>query len=672
MDPVNRLQVLSRQLTAAQPSSGYNHIQDRAPLVASREEWDALYQASIDNPTAFWAKMASNYYWQTKWVDNHTSYNFNLQKGPVFAEFFRGGRTNISFNCLDRWVMAGRGNQPCFLFEGNDIGHAYVMTYQNVLDEVCRVANWLRGQGVVKGEAVTIYMPMVCELPIAMLACARIGAVHSVVFGGFSSDSLAQRILDCQGKVVITASGIMRGAKALPLKQIVDQACATAAKNGFKVQRVLCLEDSSVPREACPWQPGRDVWWREEVAQRPSYCAPEWMDSEDRLFLLYTSGSTGKPKGVVHTTGGYMVAAGVTCRYTFDMQPGDIYFSTADCGWITGHTYLAYGPLLNGVTSVVFAGVPTYPDASRVWSIIEKHKVRIFYTAPTLLRSLLQMGDHHVKKHDRSSLRILGSVGEPINEHAWTWFHDVCGEGRCPIVDTWWQTETGAHMLTPQPGSWCKLKPGCASIPFFGVQTVMLDANGNEQDGPGEGILAIKSAWPSMARTLHGDHDRFQATYFAPFNGYYFTGDGCRRDEDGYIWITGRVDDVINVSGHRIGTAEVEGALTEHAGCAEAAVIGIDHPVKGQAIYAYVTLVDSTRHDDKMRKELMDHVRRAIGPFAVPEVVHWAPALPKTRSGKIMRRVLRKIASGEEKELGDISTLAEPSVVDTLLKLRGV
>uniref|UniRef100_A0A7S0RB14 Acetyl-coenzyme A synthetase n=1 Tax=Chlamydomonas leiostraca TaxID=1034604 RepID=A0A7S0RB14_9CHLO len=673
---MNRLDVLSRQLTAGlaveAPSSGTG--KDRKSWIASKADYERLYKWSVEDPQGFWAQHANDFYWQQKWVDSHMSYNLDVSKGPVKVEWFKGGKTNLSFNCLDRWVASGRGSAPCFLWEGNEPGQQRSMTYEQVMSETCRVANWLKLQGVKKGDAVTIYMSMVPELPIAMLACVRIGAVHSVVFGGFSADSLASRIVDCKGDVVITCSGAARGnKKALGLKAIVDSACQQASKGGHTVKRVLVLEDPCLPRKDTPWVPGRDVWWADEVPRSSHYCAPEWLDSEDRSFLLYTSGSTGKPKGVVHTTGGYMVGTAVTSRYYFDLQPGDIYFSTADCGWITGHSYLTYGPLLNGVTCVLFGGVPNYPDASRLWQLCDKYKPRVLYTAPTLLRGLLQQGDKWLKGYDLSSLQVLGSVGEPIGEQAWHWFRDNVGKGRVPtVVDTWWQTETGMHMISPFPGGWCAPKASCAQLPFFGVQPVVLTPEGTEMTGPGEGILCMKAPWPAMARTLHGDHDRFEATYFAAFKGYYFTGDGCRRDEDGHLWITGRVDDVINVSGHRIGTAEVESALTEHEMCAEAAVIGVDHAVKGQSIYAYVTLKENAKQDEAMRNVLRDHVRAVIGPFAVPDVIHWAPGLPKTRSGKIMRRVLRKIAMKQEHELGDISTLAEPTVVSTLINLRGV
>eukprot|EP00884_Botryococcus_braunii_P002880 jgi/Botrbrau1/12593/Bobra.0169s0121.1 len=638
--------------------------------VTSREEYERLYKQSIDDPTGFWFEQAQQFFWKKKWEKNHAAWNFDMTKGPIFIEFFKGGRTNIVYNCLDRHVEGGRGDQTCFLWEGNEPGVDCKMTYKEVLDETCRLANWLKKSGVRKGDAVAIYMPLVCELPIAMLACARIGAVHSVVFGGFSAEALAQRMTDCRCKVLITATGGWRGQKSFGLKSIADKACDLAASQGFKVGKVLVLDHPSVAASKVPWQKERDIWYHEVVPPMGPTCPVEWMDAEEPLFLLYTSGSTGNPKGVLHTTGGYMVMAGVTTRYLFDLQPGDVYWCTADCGWITGHTYLTYGPLLNGATCVMYEGVPSYPTPGRVWDIVEKYRVRVLYTAPTLIRALEAHDDRFVQEHDRSSLRVMGSVGEPINPRAWEWFYDVCGQSRCPITDTWWQTETGAAMIAPFPGAWPQ-RPGSASLPFFGVAPVLLDDKGNELEGPAEGILAVKQAWPSMMRTLKGDHARFEQTYFSTFKGYYMTGDGCRRDEQGYYTITGRVDDVINVSGHRVGTAEVEAALSSHGGCIEAAVVGIEHKIKGQGIYAFVTLHDGIEWGPAVKKELADSVRELIGSFAAPDVLHFAPGLPKTRSGKIMRRVLRKIASKQENELGDLTTLADPLVVQQLLETRG-
>ncbi|GLI67071.1 hypothetical protein VaNZ11_011266 [Volvox africanus] len=667
---MQRLEILARQLTAGSATN------DRTPLLASRDVYDSMHRKSVEDPEGFWGELALGYHWQNKFpARGHMSYNTDVGRGKIDVQFFCGGTTNIAYNCLDRWVAAGRGDDPCVLWEGNDENERRTVTYRQMLEDVCRLSNWLTSRGVKKGDSVTIYLPMVAELPAAMLACARIGAVHSVVFAGFSAEALAQRIVDCQGKVVLTASGVMRGAKAVPLKAIVDDAAKLAAKGGQPVTSVLCLEVPSALRAAnTPWDASRDVWWGDAIPIQPPTCPPVWLEAEDRSFLLYTSGSTGKPKGVVHSVGGYMVGVGESCRYLYDMRPGDVVFTTADCGWITGHSYLAYGPLLCGCTVVILGGIPTHPDGGRCWRMVERYKVRQFYTAPTLLRSLLQLGDAWPRQSDLSSLRILASAGEPMNEHAWHWFHEMIGGSRCPVVDTWWQTETGNGMITPLPATWFQAKAGAAGVPFFGVLPVILDpATGKELPGnaPAEGVLALRGVWPAMARTLYGDHERWEQVYFAPYKGYYFTGDGARRDEDGHYWITGRVDDVINVSGHRIGTAEVESSLTEHADCAEAAVIGVDHALKGQAIYAFVTLRGVDHQNDAMRKTLMDHVRKSIGPFAVPDTIHWAPALPKTRSGKIMRRVLRKIASGQEKELGDVSTLAEPGVVEMLIKLRG-
>ncbi|DBB10482.1 TPA: hypothetical protein ACH3X3_002023 [Trebouxia sp. C0006] len=678
---MKRLQVLSGHFVDLSPQNGITANPTSAQLpggeykartgVNSREEYEQLYKQSLADPAAFWGKFAQDYYWQQKFEKQHVKSNFNRDNGKIEMEFFRGGKTNIAYNCLDRHVKDGRGDQPCFLWEGNELDQSRTMTYKEVLEEVSRLGNWLRSAGIKKGDAVAIYMPLVCELPIAMLACARIGAVHSVVFGGFSAEALAQRIQDCKARVVLTAAGTKRGAKKLGLKQIVDRAVGmTKEGRGFKVEVCLVLDTPSVAKGECPWVKGRDVWWQEQVGKQGTDCKVEWMNSEDPLFLLYTSGSTGNPKGVLHTTGGYMVMAGVTTKYVFDLQPGDVYWCTADCGWITGHTYLTYGPLLNGAQNVIFEGVPTYPDPSRCWQIVEKHKVRTFYTAPTLIRALEAAGDKFVTKSDLSSLRILGTVGEPINAKAWNWYNQVIGGGKCPIVDTWWQTETGAILLTPLPGAW-NLKPGSATLPFFGVEPVLLDDKGKELQGEVEGILAMKQSWPSIMRTLYGDHKRYEETYFSAYKGYYFTGDGCKRDEDGYFWITGRVDDVINVSGHRVGTAEVEGALVSHDVVDEAAVCGVDHNIKGQGIYAYVVLAQGTEATPELKKKLNDVVRNQIGSFAVPDTIHWAPGVPKTRSGKIMRRILRKIASKQESEIGDTSTLADPLVVDQLLETRG-
>jgi len=640
-------------------------------FVKSKEEYERLYKRSVEDPAGFWADVADQFHWHKKWEPNHHAYNFDHRKGKVFVEWFKGGETNICYNAVDRHVAAGHGAQPALIFEGNDVDREKTMTYAELQEEVCRLANWLKANGVKKGDCVAIYMPMLLELPIAMLACARIGAVHSVVFGGFSADSLASRIVDCKARVLLTCSGVMRGTKAIELKKIADKACTMAKDQGFNVDTVLVYEnDNAVPAADCPFVEGRDQWWQAETEKQPTKCDVEWVPAEHPLFLLYTSGSTGKPKGVLHSTGGYMVSAATTVKHVFNLQPGDVYWCTADCGWITGHSYLTYGPLINRAVNIVFEGVPTHPTPARCWEVVDKHQVKQFYTAPTAIRSLMRSGDQWVKATSRKSLEILGSVGEPINPEAWRWYHEVVGDSRCPIVDTWWQTETGAHMITPLPGAWAE-KPGSATLPFFGVQPVIVDDKGNELQGECEGLLMIRAPWPSTLRTVYGDHERYESNYFGPFPGYYFTGDGARRDADGYYWITGRVDDVINVSGHRIGTAEVESALVAHPMCAEAAVVGYDHPIKGQGIYAYVTLMEGVEYSDKLKKELVGSVRATIGAFAAPDVIHWAPGLPKTRSGKIMRRVLRKIASKEEEQLGDVSTLADPSVVEQLVSLRG-
>ncbi|BDA44920.1 Acetyl-coenzyme A synthetase [Coccomyxa sp. Obi] len=632
-----------------------------------------MYQQSISDPDVFWGNVAKSFYWKKEWQNPVRRYNFDVRKGPVKIEWFVGAETNLSYNALDRHVEAGHGDRVAFYWEGNDLNEQSVTTYKQLLDQVSQLANYLKSIGVKKGSDVTIYMPMIPELPAAMLACARIGAVHSVVFAGFSAESLAGRILDSKPNVVLTASAVKRGAKPINLKAIVDDALKKVAAQNHSVKTVLVYDHKlAAQRESVPFVEGRDVWWQDAVAEHSTQCDIEWMGAEDPLFKLYTSGSTGKPKGVEHTTGGYMVGAATTFKYVFDYRPDDIYWCTADCGWITGHSYVTYGPMINGATQVLFEGVPTHPDAGRAWDIVDKYKVTLAYTAPTAIRALQSFGNEYVTKHSRQSLRILGTVGEPINPEAWKWYHEVVGDGRCPIVDTWWQTETGAHMITPLPGA-TTLKPGSATLPFFGVEPAILNEKGEEIQGEGEGYLVIKQAWPSCMRTLSGDHERFETTYFKVYPGYYFTGDGCRRDADGYFWLIGRVDDVINVSGHRIGTAEVEGALTQHPRCAEAAVVPVEHPIKGQGIYAFVTLMVGTEYPPppELKKELVAVVRDVIGPIATPDVIHWAPGLPKTRSGKIMRRILRKIASKEEDQLGDTSTLADPSVVQTLLQLRG-
>uniref|UniRef100_A0ACD5UR97 Uncharacterized protein n=1 Tax=Avena sativa TaxID=4498 RepID=A0ACD5UR97_AVESA len=639
-------------------------------LVSSPQQYQEMYQRSINDPAGFWSEIAETFYWKQKWnPDEVCTENLDVTKGPIKIEWFKGGKTNVCYNAVDRNVDAGDGEKIAMYWEGNEPDQDGKLTYSELLDKVCQLSNYLKSVGVGKGDAVVIYLPMLMELPIAMLACARIGAVHSVVFAGFSADAIAQRIIDCKPKVVITCNGVKRGLKLIPLKDIVDASLVESAKNGVIVDICLTYENQlAMKKEDTQWTTGRDVWWQDIVPDFHTRCEVEWVDAEDPLFLLYTSGSTGKPKGVLHTTGGYMVYSATTFKHAFDYKPTDIYWCTADCGWITGHSYVTYGPLLNGATVLVYEGAPNYPDPGRCWDIVDKYGVTIFYTAPTLVRSLMRDGSEYVNRYSRKSLRVLGSVGEPINPTAWRWFYNVVGDSRCPISDTWWQTETGGFMITPLPGAWPQ-KPGSATFPFFGVKPVIVDEKGRELDGECNGYLCIKKSWPGAFRTLYGDKDRYETTYFKPFSGYYFSGDGCRRDKDGYHWLTGRVDDVINVSGHRIGTAEVESALVSHPKCAEAAVVGIDHEVKGQGIYAFVTLVDGVPYSDDLRKSLIMAVRSQIGAFAAPDKIHWAPGLPKTRSGKIMRRILRKIASRQLDELGDTSTLADPGVVDQLISL---
>ncbi|XP_042008105.1 acetyl-coenzyme A synthetase, chloroplastic/glyoxysomal-like [Salvia splendens] len=637
--------------------------------VPSPGKYLEMYDRSIEDPAGFWSDIASQFYWKQKWGSPVYSENMDVGKGRINIEWFKGGITNICYNCLDANIAAGNGDKIAIYWEGNELGVDATLTYNQLLHNVCQLANYLKDIGVRKGDAVVIYLPMLMELPIAMLACARIGAVHSVVFAGFSSESLSQRIVDCKPKVVLTCNAVKRGPKVIHLKDIVDAALVDSAKNGTVVD--VCLtyaNEFALEKESTKWVEGRDIWWQDVLSKYTTSCDVEWVDAEDPLFLLYTSGSTGKPKGVLHTTGGYMVYTATTFKYAFDYKPSDVYWCTADCGWITGHSYVTYGPLLNGATVVVFEGAPNYPDSGRCWDIVDKYKVSIFYTAPTLVRSLMREGDELVTRYSRKSLRVLGSVGEPINPSAWRWFFNVVGDSRCPISDTWWQTETGGFLITPLPGAWPQ-KPGSATFPFFGVQPVIVDEKGVELEGECSGYLCVKSSWPGAFRTLYGDHERYETTYFSAFPGYYFSGDGCRRDKDGYHWLTGRVDDVINVSGHRIGTAEVESALVSHPLCAEAAVVGVEHEVKGQGIYAFVTLVEGVPYSDDLRKSLIMTVRQQIGAFAAPDRIHWAPGLPKTRSGKIMRRILRKIASQQLDELGDTSTLAEPGVVDQLIAL---
>ncbi|MFE1816725.1 acetate--CoA ligase [Metapseudomonas otitidis] len=630
-------------------------VRQRAHI--DNDTYQRLYRQSVDEPQAFWSEQATRFlHWFKPWDELHHS---DLAKGE--ARWFKGGKLNVAYNCIDRHLDT-RAEQIAIIWEGDNPTESAHITYRKLHSNVCRLANVLKARGVKKGDRVCIYMPMVPEAAYAMLACARIGAVHSVVFGGFSPDSLRDRILDADCRAVITADEGVRGGKYVPLKQNVDK----ALKECPDVSTVVVVQRT---QGEVGWVEGRDLWYHEALQGAAEACEPEWMDAEDPLFILYTSGSTGKPKGVLHTTGGYLLGAAMTHKYVFDYHEGDIYWCTADVGWVTGHSYIVYGPLANGATTLVFEGVPNYPDASRFWQVIDKHKVNIFYTAPTALRALMREGEEPVRRTDRSSLRLLGSVGEPINPEAWEWYYNVVGERRCPIVDTWWQTETGSILITPLPGA-TALKPGSATRPFFGVQPVLLDEKGHEIEGPGSGVLAIKASWPSQIRTVYGDHKRMIETYFSAYPGYYFTGDGARRDEDGYYWITGRVDDVINVSGHRIGTAEVESALVLHDAVAEAAVVGYPHDLKGQGIYAFVTPMKGLEPSEELKKELLALVSKEIGSFAKPELIQWAPGLPKTRSGKIMRRILRKIACNELENLGDTSTLADPSVVQNLIDAR--
>jgi acetyl-CoA synthetase len=617
-----------------------------------------LYKQSVEDPDAFWGDMAQ----RLDWFKNPTIIkNSSFDVADFRIKWYEDGVLNACYNCVDRH-LPDKQNDTALIWEGDDPAHDKRITYGELKDEVSRLANALKAKGVKKGDRVTIYMPMVPEAAFTMLACARIGAIHSVVFGGFSPDSLRDRLIDCKSHIVITADEGLRGGKKIPLKANVDE----ALKSCPDVHTVLVLEHTG---GTTGWTEGRDIWWHEIVDEQSTDCPCEEMNAEDPLFILYTSGSTGKPKGVLHTTGGYLVYASLTHEWVFDYKEDEVYWCTADVGWVTGHSYIVYGPLANGATSLMFEGIPNYPDWSRFWQVVEKHKVNIFYTAPTAIRSLIRAGNEFVTKTDRSSLRVLGTVGEPINLEAWMWYYEVVGESRCPIVDTWWQTETGGHLITPLPGA-IATKPGSATMPFFGVQPAIVNAQNEVVESAAEGALCILESWPGMMRTVYGDHDRFIQTYFTTFPGKYFSGDGARRDEDGYYWITGRVDDVINVSGHRLGTAEIESAIDEHDAVAEAAVVGFPHDIKGQGIYAYVTLMAGTEPSDAIRDEIVKTVRRIIGPIATPDAIQWAPGLPKTRSGKIMRRILRKIAAQEFDTLGDTSTLADPAVVDDLIKGR--
>ncbi len=622
-------------------------------------DYDAMYRESVRDPEGFWARIAKRIDWirAPKRIKD-----VSFDPADFRVRWFEDGELNVSFNCLDR-QLATRGDKTALLFEGDDPGNSRAISYRELHAEVCRFGNALRAAGVARGDRVTIYMPMIPEAAVAMLACARIGAVHSVVFGGFSPESLAGRIQDCESTLVITADEGVRGNKTIPLKSNVD---AAIASRGLPVKNVIVVRRTGA---RVSWVAGRDLWYHELTAAQQPVCEPERMNAEDPLFILYTSGSTGKPKGVLHTSGGYLVYVNFTFSCVFDYREEDIYWCTADVGWVTGHSYIVYGPLSNGATSLMFEGVPNYPDVSRFWRVVDKHKVTIFYTAPTAIRALMRDGDAPVKACSRKSLRLLGTVGEPINPEAWEWYYRVVGDGRCPIVDTWWQTETGGILISPLPGA-TALKAGSATLPLPGIVPALVDNEGRELEGVADGNLILKDSWPGQMRTVYGDHQRYIDTYFKNFRGSYFTGDGARRDEDGYYWITGRVDDVINVSGHRIGTAEVESALVAHAKVAEAAVVGFPHDIKGQGIYAFVTLIAGVQPVEALRVELVAWVRKEIGPIAQPDFIQWAPALPKTRSGKIMRRILRKIAANEHDQLGDTSTLADPAVVQDLVANR--
>jgi len=626
-----------------------------AAHVSSMDQYNEMYQRSITDPEGFWADIAGEFEWKEKW-SKVLDYTF---EGNVDVKWFIDGKTNLSVNCLDRH-LATRGDQTAIIWEGNDPAEDSKLTYNELYAEVCKFANALKSMGVEKGDRVCLYLQMLPQAAIACLACARIGAVHSVVFGAFSADALRDRIQDSECKILITQDTALRGPKNdIPMKTNADKALAVCPS----IEKCIVVKRTG---NEVPMQEGRDVWYEDVTANEPAECEPVWVDAEDPLFILYTSGSTGKPKGVLHTTGGYMVYAATTFKYIFDYHDGDIWWCTADIGWITGHTYIVYGPLATGATSIMFEGVPTYPDYGRFWDVCDKHKVTQFYTAPTAIRALMQKGEEPIAARDLSTLKLLGSVGEPINPEVWEWYRDHVGHGKIPVVDTWWQTETGGILITPLPGAHT-LKPGSASAPFFGVEPIILDDDGKEVAQGEQGKLCIKAAWPGMMRTMWGDHERFVQTYFSTYKGLYFTGDGCKQDADGDYWLLGRVDDVINVSGHRMGTAEVESALVSHPAVTEAAVVGFPHPIKGQGIYAYVTLKTGNEYTDELKGELVKHVRAEIGPIAAPDMIQWAPSLPKTRSGKIMRRILRKIAEGEADSIGDVSTLADPSVVEHLV-----
>jgi acetyl-CoA synthetase len=621
------------------------------------EKYQAIYARSISESDIFWEEQAEEFLtWFSKW-DKVQQWDYH----DVNIKWFTKAKLNVSYNCLDRHLEK-RGDQIAIIWEGDEPDVDKRITYRELHAEVCKLANVLKSRGIKKGDCISIYMPMIPEAAVAMLACTRIGAIHSVVFGGFSPEALKDRILDSDCKLVITADEGIRGGRTVPLKENVDIALSKCPN----VHTAIVIQRTG---EDVAWNENRDVWYQDAMKNASIDCPAAEMDAEDPLFILYTSGSTGKPKGVLHTTAGYLLYTAMTHKYVFDYHENDIFWCTADVGWVTGHSYIVYGPLCNGATTLMFEGVPTYPDASRFWQVVDKHKVNTFYTAPTAIRALMCKGEEFVKKTNRKSLRILGTVGEPINPEAWEWYYHIVGDGNCPVIDTWWQTETGGHLITPLPGA-TDLKPGSATLPFFGIEPCLIDDKGNEIEGVGEGSLCFKRPWPGQMRTVFGDHERFKNTYFQTYPGLYFSGDGARRDKDGYYWITGRVDDVINVSGHRMGTAEVESALVLHNDVAESAVVGYPHEIKGQGIYAYVTLNDGITSNDELKRELVQHVRNEIGSFASPDIIQWAPGLPKTRSGKIMRRILRKIATNDIDNLGDTSTLAEPEVVNGLIESR--
>ncbi|XP_028283036.1 acyl-CoA synthetase short chain family member 2 like [Parambassis ranga] len=638
----------------------------------------ALYRRSLENPEAFWKEVADEFFWKKPATGPMLQYNFDVTKGSIYIKCMEGAKTNMCYNVLDRHVREGNlGEKVAYYWEGNSPDHHMTITYRQLLSQVCRCANVLKQMGVKKGDRVSIYLPMIPELVYTMLACARIGAVHSIVFAGFSSESLCERVMDAQSSVLVTADGVFRGEKLINLKQIADEALEKCREiSSCSVTKCLVVKHHALRTKsgaACnklqtPWDSECDVWWDEAMKDSPEECEPEWLDAEDPLFILYTSGSTGKPKGVLHTVAGYLLYTSLTFKYVFDHHHDDVYWCTADIGWITGHSYITYGPLASGATSVLFEGIPVHPHIGRFWEIIEKYKVTKFYTAPTAIRLLMKYGREPLQEYDLSSLRILGSVGEPINPEAWQWYHEVVGQGRCPVVDTFWQTETGGHVMTPLPAA-TPLKPGSATFPFFGVEPTILNEHGEELEGEAEGYLVFRRPWPGIMRTVYRNHERFENTYFKKFPGFYVTGDGCRRDKDGYYWITGRIDDMLNVSGHLMSTAEVEAALTEHPAVAEAAVVSRPHKVKGECLYCFVTLKDSREFNHTTVEELKRQVREKIGPIATPDFIQNAPALPKTRSGKIMRRILRQIARNE-KDLGDLSTLADPKVVEVLFSQR--